>query len=111
MSKVLDFTKRKKEYLTVKLDDPKKTVLMIGTPTKKILEDFMYLNAKIEEDGGASGELVEELYEICAKVMSFNKGGIEITSDYLSEFFDIEDIMIFFNGYMEYMNTLTNSKN
>lgn len=111
MSKVLDFTKRKKEYLTVKLDDPKKTVLMIGTPTKKILEDFMYLNAKIEEDGGASGELVDDLYNICAKIMSFNKGGIKITPDYLSDFFDIEDIMVFFNAYMDYMDNLTNSKN
>lgn len=111
MANVLDFTKRKKEYLTVKLDDPKKTVLMIGTPTKSILEDFMYLNAKVEEEGGASGELVDDLYEICAKIMSFNKGGLKITSDYLSEFFDIEDIMVFFNAYMDYMNTLTNSKN
>lgn len=111
MANVLDFTKRKKEYLTVKLDDPKKTVLMISTPNKKILEDFMYLNAQIEEEGGASGEMVGELYSVCAKIMSFNKGGIKITSEYLEEFFDIEDIMIFFNAYMEYMESITASKN
>lgn len=111
MANVLDFTKRKKEYLTVKLDDPKKTVLMIGTPNKKILEDFMELNSQIEDEGGASGEMVSELYAVCAKVMSFNKGGVKITSEYLEEFFDIEDIMIFFNAYTEYMEKITTSKN
>lgn len=111
MSKVLDYTKQKKEYLTVKLNDEKKTVLMIGTPTKAILDDFININEQINENAGADVEAINDLYRVCAKIMSFNKGGIKITAEYLSEFFDIEDIMLFFNSYSEFMTSITGSKN
>ena len=111
MSKVLDFTKVKKEYLTVKLNDEKKTVLLVGTPTKAILSEFIAINDKIGEDGGADAEAITDLYHVCAKVMSFNKGGIKITADQLGEFFDLEDSITFFNAYGEFMASITSSKN
>lgn len=110
MAKTLDFTKVKKEYLTVKLNDEKNTVLLIGTPTKAILSEFIAINDNIGEDG-ADSEAINDLYRVCAKVMSFNKCAIKITPEYLSEFFDIEDIMIFFNAYAEFMASITNAKN
>lgn len=111
MTNVLDYTKQKKEYLTIKLNDEKKTVLMIGTPTKKILNDFIEINDRISDDNGADLDAVDDLYNVCAKVMSFNKGGIKITSDYLGEFFDIKDIMIFFRAYSDFMASVTSVKN
>lgn len=111
MAKTLDFTTRKKEYLTVKLNDEKKTVLLIGTPTKAILEEFMSINESLSEDDGADKEAINDLYRVCAKVMSFNKGGINITPDYLGTFFDLENIMVFFNAYSEFMESITNAKN
>lgn len=113
MSKVLDFTTQKKSYLTVKLNDEKKTVLMIGTPTKGILNEFIAINEKVSDEGGADAEAVNDLYDVCARVMSFNKGGIKITADYLSDScgFDLEDIMTFFNAYSEFMASITNAKN
>lgn len=111
MGKTLDFNTRKKEYLTIKLNDKDKTVLMIGTPTKKILDEFIGINDRIDTDAGADTEAINDLYNVCAKVMSFNKGGIKISSEYLSDFFDIEDVMVFFNAYSEFMASVTNSKN
>lgn len=111
MGKTIDFTKTKKEYLTIKLNDEKGTVLMIGTPTKKILAEFIAINDRIEDNNGADSEAIDDLYNVCAKVMSFNKGGIKITSDYLSEFFDLEDVTIFLNAYTEFMASITNAKN
>jgi hypothetical protein len=110
MAKTLDFNTRKKEYLTVKLNDDKKTVLMIGTPTKAILTEFLAINDELGDDG-ADQEAIDALYDVCAKVMSFNKGGIKITSDYLATFFDLDDVMVFFNGYTEFMTSVTKSKN
>lgn len=111
MAKTLDFTARKKEYLTVKLADEKKTVLMIGTPTKEILEEFIEINEKVSDEDGVDKETLNDLYRICARVMSFNKGGIKITDKYLAGFFDLEDIMVFFNAYSDFMEAVTNSKN
>lgn len=111
MGKTLDFTKQKKEYLTVKLNDENNTVLLIGTPTKVILDEFIAINELVSEDGGADSEAVNDLYRVCAKVMSFNKGGIKITPEFLAPFFDLEDVFIFFNAYSEFMASVTSAKN
>ena len=111
MAKTLDFNTLKKEYLTVRLKDEKKTVLMIGTPTKAILDEFIAINETISENDGADKEAVNDLYKVCAKVMSFNKGGIKVTADQLSESYDLEDIMIFFNAYSDFMESVTKAKN
>ena len=107
--KTLDFTTQKKEYLTVKLNDDKGTVLMIGTPTKKILEEFVLINEQMNNQ--VSADVVKDFYNVCAKIMSFNKGGINITPDYLGEFFDLGDITLFFEVYGEFMTTVTGAKN
>lgn len=106
MAHVLDFNTRKKEYLTVKLNDEKKTVLMIGTPTKAVLEEFKALEVNSSDD-----TTIDDLFNVCAKVMSFNKGGIKITAEYLEGFFDIDDITAFFNGYAEFIKSVTEAKN
>ena len=113
MSRIIDFNKQKKEYLTIKLRDKKQTTLLIGTPTKEILQEFIAIQENIENEGGADAEAINDLYHICAKVMSFNKGGIKITGDYLSKEceFDLEDIYIFYNGYMEFLASVTSAKN
>lgn len=110
MAKTFDFNTLKKEYLTVRLKDDKKTVLMIGTPTKAILEEFTEINNRITDNDGADKEAIEDLYKVCAKVMSFNKGGIKVSVNQLANY-DLEDIMAFFNAYSEYMESVTNAKN
>lgn len=110
MANVVDYTKLKKEYLTVKLNDEMKTVLMICTPNKRTLDEFNRLN-EIVEDEGADTETVGELYRVCAHIMSDNKGGIKIKPEYLEELFDIEDITVFFRAYGEFIQGITSSKN
>lgn len=109
MARMLDFTTQKKEYLTVKLNDEKGTVLMIGTPTKKILEEFVLINEQMNNE--VTADVVNDIYNVCAKIMSFNKGGIKITPDDLGEFFDLGDITLFFEVYGKFMNTVTGAKN
>ena len=82
---------------------------MIGTPTKKILEEFVLITEQMNNQ--ISADVVNDVYNVCAKIMSFNKGGINITPDYLGEFFDLGDIMIFFEVYSEFMTTVTGAKN
>ena len=111
MAKTLDFTTRKKEYLTVKLNDEKKTVLLIGTPTKELLDEFLSVTDQIGDDGEVSKEALDDLYRVCARIMSKNKGGITVTDTEISSIFDLEDIMIFFNAYSEFLTNVTNAKN
>lgn len=113
MAKALNFNNVKKTYLTVTLADEDNTTLMIGTPTKAIMDDLVALQDSLEgiSDEEASIEATEELYGACAKLMSRNKGGIKISKEYLEEVFDFEDIIIFFNAYMDFIAEVTGGKN
>lgn len=110
MAKSLNFNKVKKNYFTVTLADEKETTLMICTPTKAIMDEFISMKDSLNaEDMGE--DAIDALYELCTKIMNRNKGGIKITKAYLEEMFDFMDIIIFIQAYTEFINELTNSKN
>lgn len=111
MAKSLNFNNVQKRYLTVTLADEKNTTLMIGTPTKAIMGELTRLQEGLEGVEENNAEATDALYEACAQVMSRNKAGITITADYLANIFDFEDIIIFFNAYMEFIGEITDSKN
>lgn len=101
----LNFNKIQKQYLTVTLRDKNKTTIFVGTPTKKLLDELISLNSSINNDNLNSDELGNELYEICAKLMSRNKGNVNIEKELLEDIFDIEDIMIFLKAYMDFVSS------
>lgn len=111
MAKPLNFNTVKKQYWNVTLKDG--TVLLIGTPTKALMDDLSLLQDSIDTTGEEKNniEATDDLYNACARVMSRNKAGKKITKEYLAEIFDFEDITIFFEGYMAFMDEVTGSKN
>ena len=109
--KALNFNNIAKKYLTVTLSDEKKTTLLIGTPTKAVMTELISLQERLSDTDNNNVEAADGLYDACAKVMSRNKGGITITSDYLAEIMDYEDIMIFFNAYMNFIDEVSGEKN
>lgn len=108
MAKTLDFNKVKKQYLTVKLADEDQTTLLITTPTKKTLEEFINIRDLVN-DGNA--DVMDEFYEITAKIMSHNLNKKQITKEYIENNFDFEDIIIFIQAYTEFIREITNQKN
>ena len=110
MAKSLNFNNIKKQYLNVTLNDEKQTVLLISTPTKAIFDELTSLQDILKNDELQSDAL-NDLYEICAKIMSCNKTGKKITSDYISDLFDFEDLLIFINTYTDFIGEITNRKN
>ena len=113
MGKTLNFNNVKKQFLTITLADEKSTTLFIGTPTKAIMDDLMILQESMStvSDDKTNNEATDDLYSACAKVMSRNKGGVKITKEFLAEVFDFEDIILFFNAYMEFIDEVIASKN
>lgn len=110
MAKALNFNNIKKRYFTVTLADEKETTLMICTPTKAIMDEFISMKDSLgSEDMGE--DAIDALYELCTKIMNRNKGGIKIAKKDLEEMFDFEDIILFIRSYTEFINELTNSKN
>ena len=113
MAKTLDFSKVKKSYLPVTFADENGTTIFVGTPTKAIMDDLTILKASLDEidEDGTGDTGTGELYAACAKIMSRNKTGAKITTEFLETVFDFEDIVIFFRGYMEFISEVINQKN
>ena len=112
MAKPLNFNSLKKKYLTVTLPNDNRTVLMIGTPTKAILDEFLSLQDSIEDlSGNMQGETLDLFYDICSKIMSRNKAGIDISREFVSEIFDFEDVIVFIQAYTEFIQEISNAKN
>lgn len=113
MSKPLNFNKTKKRYLTVTLADENQTTVMVCTPTKKVLSAILAIQDDITaaENGEVSEELLDDMYSICADILSHNKMGVKIEKELLDDIFDFEDITIFFNAYMDFIYEGTAGKN
>lgn len=104
MAKALNFNNVKKQYWNVTLTDG--TVLLVGTPTKAIFDKLTAINNDLNGD-----DSLGVLYDVCALVLSRNKAGKVITKEYLEETFDIEDIVILFKSYVEFVSEIRNQKN
>lgn len=109
MAKPLDFNKIKKRYFTVTLADENNTTLMISTPTKEVMDEFISMKDYLE--GNTGEDVIDALCELCAKIMSRNKGGIKVTKEALESMLDFDDIVIFIKAYTDFISELTNSKN
>lgn len=109
MSKTLDFNTLKKRFLTVKLADENKTTLLITMPTKAIFDEFIGLKNMTDEN--INDEILDEIYGVCAKILSCNKNGIKISKDKVIETFDFEDAITFIEVYTEFISEVTNQKN
>lgn len=105
--KALNYQKLKKSYLAVTLIDG--TEISIGTPTKKVYDDLKSMSDLIDDNDNV--EAMDELYRVTASVMSRNKDGVKIDKERLEEIMDIEDIIILYNAYMEFIGELSNQKN
>lgn len=110
MVKSLNFNLLKKRTFTVTLPDEKQTVLLIKTPTKSLLERFGDMQSDIQEAANEI-ELLGELYDLCARLMSHNTANIKIEKEALEKCLDMDDIFIFIKSYAEFISDISNSKN
>ena len=98
--------------MPITLPDENNTKLMLITPTKAIMERYIYMDKFITTSiHEVRPGVLDDLYKVFADIMNRNKGGRKITSDYISEILDFEDLVIFFNSYLEYVGGIADSKN
>lgn len=109
----IDFNSREKKYLTITLNDDKKTTIMILSPSKKVMNKLVEIKDLIDDESNdiSEDEQINILYETCSVVMSRNKGGINIEKDLLEEIFDIDDVQFFLSKYMEFVGSRIKGKN
>lgn len=109
--KSLNFNQINKTYMTITLPDEDNTKLLIMTPTKSIIDKLMSMEEFISGVEEVGAGVLDDLYDVCAEIMNRNKAGRKITAQFLAEILDFEDLVIFFNSYMEYVSEISNLKN
>lgn len=107
----LNFRSSKKSYLPVVFED--NTKILVKTPTKRLVERMTTLSESLEavESSANSSEALEAVFAIASEVMSNNVGNKEITSEYLEEMLDLQDIMTFFDEYTKLIDGINEIKN
>ena len=99
---MLDFTQSAKRYLAVNLIDNQR--IRVRMPTKKVFDALLglkdHLTSLTTDDSGQ----LNEIYDLIAIVLSNNLEHQPVTSAYLAELLDIEDVQTFFQGYMAFIS-------
>ena len=105
-SRKFDFVKLKRSFYTTTLKDG--TVLVVNMPEKRVFERMQSIT-EVEEDEDIK---YNDLLTLLAEILSNNKAGKEITTEYLeNEKYDIEELVEYLKDYGQFVNSLKNNPN
>lgn len=107
----LDFRKTKKNYLKVTLNDAAETNLSVMQPTKELFERMVAMSEEVANISGSDLEALDEVYGVCAELMSRNKEGLIISKSNLESTLDFEDIVMFLQAYSAFVAGVVHGKN
>lgn len=107
----LDFRKTKKNYLKVTLNDDAETNLSIMQPTKDLFERMVAMSEEVANISGSDLEALDEVYGVCAELMSRNREGLIVSKSNLEATLDFEDIVMFLQAYSAFVAGIVHGKN
>lgn len=113
MAHTLNFNNIKKLYLTITLPDDDNTTLMICSPKKSTMDALTIMRRYVdtEDQVERDSDEMDALYTVTAEIISNNKAGIKITKEHLENILDLEDILVFFNAYEDFLKEIGRGKN
>ena len=104
MAKELNLSNTKKSFFTLTFVDGKK--ILVKMPTKKIFDELLNVQDNVE-----SMENLDEVLSVLSSALSNNMARKNISKEYLANQLDIEDIVVIFKAYTEFVQEAANSKN
>lgn len=112
--KALDLNKAKRQSFAVTMMDEKQTVFNLVMPNaetiKRLQTIYKELQSVISDN---DTDALDACYEVAAELFSCNRMQRNVTVDELKSVYamEFEDLVLFFNAYMEFINELTKAKN
>ena len=118
----VNFQKAKRNYMVLTFDDEREEngkivefekVIHVGMPKKRVFHALIDMQEIVEKKGEAQTaaekneadrEIIDELYELTAQVLSNNLKGEKITVDWVDDQFSIEEIKEFLTQYTKFAN-------
>ncbi len=118
----VNFQKAKRNYMVLTFDDEQivdgkveqyEKVIHVGMPKKRVFSALMDMQdvytkrneAQTEtEKNDANREIIDELYELTAQILSNNLKGEKISTEWVEDQFSTEEIKEFFEMYIKFVN-------
>ncbi len=99
--------------LDLTLMDEEQTVLRVKTPTLDLFKELQALSAGL--DGAEDGEKdsVDALYDILARLLSFNRDRVKVTAEELRGKYnvDLESAILVYKAYVNFITSIMREKN
>lgn len=114
MENVLNFNRHRPPILKVEMMDEACTVIHVVPPYVELQEE---LRARADELHslltGTDAEKREGMFDLAARLMSCNRNMLTITPEMLRKTYglDEEDLVVFFNSFVQFIERLENAKN
>lgn len=125
----VNFQKAKRNYMVLTFDDEREKngeieeyekTICVGMPKKRVFTALMDMqdiaNKRDEaqtaaEKNGANREIIDELYELTAQILSNNLKGEKITVEWVDDHLQIDEIKDFLTQYANFANGEASSPN
>jgi hypothetical protein len=110
----VDFNRHRPPFLEVSLFDKDETVLQVTPPTVDLQEELRASAADFTALlNGGNEEHRKVLWDLAARLMSCNRNWLKITPADLRKKYKLveEDLVVFFQEYVSFLNGIENAKN
>lgn len=111
VKRILDLNTAQRPTLELTLCDKERTLLHIGMPTEADIQELQGMDFSALESGEQADAAT--VYEMAARLINCNRDGIKVTGKELREKYgmDLELVVVFFEAYTDFINTIANEKN
>lgn len=118
MGCLINFQKAKRKFMLLTFDDmkedgtPYEHIIKVGMPKKRVFHALLDMQTvKDEKDDAqtkkerneADRRIVDEMYELVAKILSNNLDGEKITAEWVEDQFSAEELKIFLFQYVKFV--------
>lgn len=103
-----DFNTVKRSFLTVTLKDGRK--LLVKMPMKKTFEKMSAIQT-IDTENMSIDDVMDTLGELVAEIISHNLKNEKVTTKYITDNYDTEEMQAFLDGYMEFVSGVKKDPN
>lgn len=111
--KALDLNKAKRLSFPVTMMDDAQTVFNLTIPTVDVIKELKGIGTELTSATTGDQDAVDSCFEVAAKLFSCNRLRKPVTVEQLKVDYkmELEDLILFFGAYLEFITELTKAKN
>lgn len=114
MAKTINFNALRRPSLPLVMSDEAQTKITVGAPSEGLVEELQQIAPEMQTAlQSENAESIRTIYDLAARLMSCNREGITVTATDLRDVYKLglEELIFFYQAYMDFIAEITNAKN